>query len=742
MGEFGTALEQIAIVVPTLDPYAGLLAERLDILGREGVCVVGGLPAATSAAGARILTVLRALSAYLHVDALADVLPTLKLAREESSLSRRDAIETLSRLGTSGGSPANPRGALEWATRIARRKGTIEQMLAGLRKDEDTERERRSLERSLTNLSEASNALLALDTVASILVNNGSLETMWGALRTFLLEHVRSGVDGARIVATVDEIVRPLVDANILFGKDALAAIVATVLSVRLGVGRFGESRVTIVALRDAVGLSFQSVRILGLAEGGVPSNTREDPVLPDAARLALDPDLPRAEDRALAQLHSLHRVVASTRARIVLSVARMDSEGRYREPSGVLMEAAAAIGRPPLGRAESVIPDARLMRQAYFIQAREAGDARRDAWPVGYRAHVTRAAGKREMPPSWRTRVPFEIDRLRSKPTSPGAMDGWFPAGAFVDLPGLTAARPISASALATFLRCPHQFLFERVLGWTAPPELLHEGSIDPLSYGSLFHETAEAFYRTYGSAFFNSSRTLQDWKRLGDTVSDERFSEFLETYPLVGADVQRAQRERLRRDLHALLESDLETNKVFVDVEKAFGPLPLTISGQVIHVQGYIDRLDVIGSTSYVRDLKTGRAKPRDKEKGELVPSYDVQLGVYGLAIAASGDEWKVPTHVEGAYVYPSDPSGDDRNFEGDFDTLTAATERWLALSGALLRERTFPRTPTSDDCTFCPFKPVCGPAADVRAKELLEAQGGARAEFRTLKLGDDHD
>ena len=155
-------------------------------------------------------------------------------------------------------------------------------MLAGLRKDEDTERERRSLERSLTNLSEASNALLALDTVASILVNNGSLETMWGALRTFLLEHVRSGVDGARIVATVDEIVRLLVDANILFGKDALAAIVATVpgayaLALAASASRASRSSRYATPLDS----SFQSVRILGLAEGGVPSNTREDPVLP-----------------------------------------------------------------------------------------------------------------------------------------------------------------------------------------------------------------------------------------------------------------------------------------------------------------------------------------------------------------------------------------------------------------------------------------------------------------------------
>ena len=66
--------------------------------------------------------------------------------------------------------------------------------------------------------------------------------------------------------------------------------------------------------------------------------------------------------------------------------------------------------------------------------------------------------------------------------------------------------------------------------------------------------------------------------------------------------------------------------------------------------------------------------------------------------------------PSTIEGAYVYPSDPAGDDRSFIDDFDTITAATERWLAAERRRsLREGTLSRTPTSGDCQFCPFKPV---------------------------------
>lgn len=737
IAEHNVPMEQIAIVAPRLDPYAGLLFGRLKAVCGDTVHVVGGLPAIETSAGARVATVLRALSGYLHVDLLADVVPILRLATEDLSLSRRDAIAALYELGTAGGSAANPEGALSWASRNATRQDALATAVAEARKDEDAEQHVRQLERALEHLRALGPALDSLDRVARVLVEKRSLTELWNALREFLRDRVRIGVDATRILTALDEALAPLIDANILSGDAALKAVTAALSSIRLTAGRFGDARVTIVALSDAVGLSFRRVRVVGLAEGVVPANVREDPALPDSLRSKFGVHLPLAESRALSQLHALHAVVIATTERIVLSAPRMDGDGRYREPSGVLLEAAAALGRPPLGRGQRAIPDGKLMRRSVFAPARQHVTEMQHGWPIEERRMLDRAARSRTVPSAWLGNGLFDLDRIRrTADGAPGVMDGWFPDGSFVALPGLSSDRPISASALSRLLECPHRFLYERVLGWTPPSELVDEGSIDALSYGSLFHETAEAFYREHGAAFCEAKDTLARWVTVAEEIANQRFAVFLETYPLVGDVVRSAQRMRLHRDLRSLLESDWGDRKTFVDVEREFGPMALTVGAETVHVRGYIDRLDRRAAATFVRDLKTGRAKPR--KGAELMPAYDVQIGLYGLVTRANATEWDVPPTVQGAYIYPADPSGDDRAFEDDFSDLSANTESWIKIAIGLLKSRRFPRTPDVDDCRFCPFKPVCGSAASERATELLAAGSGAVAEFATLKLG----
>jgi ATP-dependent helicase/DNAse subunit B len=287
----------------------------------------------------------------------------------------------------------------------------------------------------------------------------------------------------------------------------------------------------------------------------------------------------------------------------------------------------------------------------------------------------------------------------------------------------------------LSRFLECPHRYLLERVLGFVEPPQLAGEGTIDALSYGSLFHETAERFYRTHGHAFCAHELTLDEWKRRANEVADARFEQFLETYPLVGEEIRGAARGRLRRDLRALLATDWDDPKTFIDVERGFGSMPLTIGARVVHVRGFIDRIDTQGSITLVRDLKTGRAKRR--KATEMTPAYDVQLGLYGLVLQAKHAEWNLEPTVQGAYVYPADPSGDERSFRDDFGDLVIATKAWISTGFDLMDARRFPRTPDEDDCTFCPFKPVCGPGAAKRAAVLLVDAPGMET-FATLKLG----
>lgn len=739
VAEHATPLEQIAIVVPQLDPYAGMLSARFAVLGEDGLHMVGGLPATETFAGARVASVLRALSGYLHVDTLADVVPNFKLASDDGHLSRRDALSALYQLGTAGGSAAHPAGARDWAQRNAARQVTLAAAIADKRRGVDEERELRELTRALEHLKGIAPALDALDRVAQLVLEQGALSDLWTALSDFFRDHVRLGVEGSRILFALDAALTPLIEADVVAGEAALEGIASALQSIRFPEGRFGEPRVTIVALNDAVGLSFRCVRVMGLAEGMVPSNVREDPALPDAVRTTLGHELPLADSRAIAQLHALHRVVASTSDRIVLSASRMDSEGRYREPSGVLLEAAAAVGRPPLGRGKKTIPDAKLMRRTQFEPARTTLLKTRSRWTILEADVLERAASTRQVPMRWQGDALLDLGRLtRGASSNPDAMDGWVPEGPFVALPGLTPEMPISASALSRLLECPHRFLFERVLGWAAPPDLIDEGEIDALSYGSLFHETAEAFYREHGTAFCSRHDTLDAWKVVADQIAATRFEAFLETYPLVGAGVRSAQRARLRRDLHSLLESDWGQVKTFVDVERAFGPMALDLSGQPVHVRGYIDRLDIIGEATLVRDLKTGRAKPRLKET-ELMPAYDVQLGLYGLVVRSNATAWSMPATIQGAYVYPADPSGDDRAFESDFATLATKTEHWITTGIGLLQARRFPRTPVADDCRFCPFKAVCGESASERAAELLSGSDGSVGAFAAIKLGE---
>ncbi|MGE3460109.1 MAG: PD-(D/E)XK nuclease family protein [Kofleriaceae bacterium] len=573
------------------------------------------------------------------------------------------------------------------------------------------------------------------------MIEGGGLDVLWPAVKVVVNRHLRVGADGARIASALDDALEPLVHADVFYGEAALAAIASALDAVRLPTGRFGEARITIATLEDAAGLTFRAVRILGLAEGSVPGSVREDAVLPDAFRRELGDVVPRASDRAIAQQHALHRIVLGTTERIVLSVARMDAERRYREPSGALLEAAAAIGRPPLGVYGVTIPDGDLLREHSFDPAREELNRVRARWPVHANGQLDRAVRRREVPRAWASDHMVALDLLLlPRHKGPGPMDGWLD-GDLPPLPGCSPERPISASALSRLLECPHRFLYERVLGWNAPPEIADEDTVDALSYGSLFHRTAEVFYRTHGAAFGERELSLDAWKSLADVIAREEFDRFLETYPLTGEAIRSAARRRLQRDLGVLLERDWHESARFVAVERAFGPLPLPAGERTIHVHGVIDRIDRTPTTTLVRDLKTGRAKRRTKAKN-INPSYDVQLGLYGLVTAHNATAWDVPSTIEGAYVYPADESGEERSFRDDFAELAEQTRSWLATAADLLASQRFPRTPNPSDCTYCAFKPVCGPASYDRASELLAPAPPELARFAALKLGTDDD
>jgi RecB family exonuclease len=475
-------------------------------------------------------------------------------------------------------------------------------------------------------------------------------------------------------------------------------------------------------------------VRVIGLAEGHIPAVAREDPVLPDVLREGLSAAgraAPvTAADRALGDLHALDSAVRDARDHVALSFARMDVDRSQREPSSVLLEAAAALGRPHriTGERTPTIPDAATLQRDAFVPAREAAAAFVSEHPIGLAARLDGVAAGRAAPASW---------RLRDVSGGGAAADGLLGAAAAeLDVPGLTSSRPISASALEKLLACPHRFLLAEVLGLEKPAAPPERREIGQPHYGSLVHEIAARFLDEHGAAFAAGEGTIGPWLVRLDAIAKKTFAAFLETYPLVGDAVRAQQWERLLRDLHDLMESDWRTAGLmrrFVAAERGFGvpeAVALDLSDRTLYVRGRIDRIDVEGRRALVRDLKSGRAHPRVGDDVTPQPVRDLQIALYGLVAQKMAETWRIPARIAAAYSYVGRDGPIERSFRDDFhEVLEPEARRWLHVAAGLLEQRAFPRTPDEDDCTYCEFRPVCGPGAQTRARAAID---GARAEL----------
>jgi RecB family exonuclease len=770
----GTALEDIAILAPVLDPFAELIVTRLGRLrwqdGTMPVHVAGGLPLPSSAAGARALALVRALRTHLAGDALAAVLPALRATSAEGDadsaahhLSLASATDLVWSLGTAGGNAAHPEGALDWAPRAVERERALAAAFARVEERDGDDPEQAGLprrpweiERLLRNLRAIRPAFDALVGIARLVVDAATLSSLWPAMRAFLESWLLQPGSGPRVHALLDErLALALTDGACatLAGDDALRMIEDTIVSTRLPAGRFGEPAVYVGTVRDAVGLHFHAARLVGLAEGYLPDPPREDPVLPDSLRTSLvglggRPVAPATiADRALAGLHALDAVVRDTEVRVALCAPRLDLDRSQREPSSVLLEAAVALGRPNAitGARGPAIPDAVALRRDAFVPARSEARRFRRSLPVSEAAWQDGVAtGDFGLPSWWRGAASLELDRIAAliRSESAGPMDGWLALGDELSVPGLAGDWPLSASTFGTLLACPHRFLLEKILHLEPPATAPALRSIEAMAYGGLVHRVVEAFLRAHGAPFANRAERIDAWLDRANQIVEQHFAAFMEEYPLIGDVVRRAERERLRADVQELLrfEWDRGDERRFVDVERAFGPLALPPPGRPLFVRGRIDRIDATRARTLVRDLKTGRAHPRRGAEASPDPVRDAQIAIYGLVARVLAPEWQTPAAVGVAYTYVN-RGVRERDYVDDFDKiLEPAAREWLTVAAGLLERRAFPRTPNAGDCTYCDFRPVCGDGIHERAVRLLDDGDALHTRFLVIKGHDD--
>jgi hypothetical protein len=455
-----------------------------------------------------------ALQAQLSAEALASVLPSLRIEGDErrTHLTHGEGMELAYSLGTVGGSAADPAGALAWSVRADSRVAELEAALGRDRTDDDSaSRETWRLRRTLANLRAVRPAIAALVGVSRTVVDGAPLSVIAEALLGFLARWLLLPGEGAAVPGRLSEALAPACAGRLgaeLEGPDALAVMAERLRSLRTARGRFGAPAVYVGTVGGAVGLEFEAVRVIGLCEGALPSNPREDPVVPGSLRAALERALPglvlpRAEDRVTAQVQGLVAAVQGATVSVALSAPRVDLARTEREPASIFIEAAAALARPnaATGARAEAVPGAASLRRDLFRPAAAATAAFRAALPWNEACWLDRAARRAELPGEWRGPPVLDLDRvelLRSPRGPLGPADGVLGLGdPFPDVPGTTPERPISASALQQLVQCPRLFLMRRILHWDDPAGAPSLREIDPMPYVSLLHRVVEVFYR-----------------------------------------------------------------------------------------------------------------------------------------------------------------------------------------------------------------------------------------------------
>ena len=556
----------------------------------------------------------------------------------------------------------------------------------------------------------------------------------WPDTNRLSLERVRETIGDMRGLDTIEQgtglaAFRQMLDDMLGASADILG---------KLGKGVFAAP------LKTAQCMDFDSVYILGMAEGAFPPASPDDAVLPDSVRASLDMEeaLPLRSERRTEERRLFLEALASGRRRILSYCRATAANERSQYASPWFVAAASALNgstlstsalekmgsRPWLTVVQSPRHGLKLAEDTCFADEsdyqlgslarwRDTGRPARDHFlnPPG-------SLGRRILD--------MEDARNSSRFT---VWDGNL-AGASQASRRLSIAdgAAFSATRLERWADCPFKYFLENILNIAVldPPEELLE--IDPMERGSLLHRVLERFLNECSSAGVMPDYGAPWQKRHLALLTGIAVDEFEDAgrrgitgHPLLW---QAAQSEMLH-DLSVFLREDDALRAVNSSrpeyAEYSFGigsdnrthtaPRIRLPGGLNISFRGKIDRVDFNSgrSRAWVIDYKTGRARNLDVfKKDMLMGGTLLQLPVYALALRAGLNSHCV---IEAMYWYNTGRGG-FRRMEVPLAAVEERFREYLDVIISGIAAGMFAANPgriENEDfgsCGWCDFKRVC--------------------------------
>jgi len=360
----GAEPAQVAVVVPVVDVYGPVLADRLRRLrggsGRVpvGVEIAGGLPLSATPGGRRVLGLLRAVASGLALDDTVRVLPWLRRAAQarddrRDRLSPSRARDLAYGIGMSG-VPVVAGTPLDWAGRLRGRRDRLQRGLEAAERAPLAERRRRALEhqtarRWLKDVEPILSGVEALQALAATVTAADSVAVVGDAVAAFARRWLRMPAAPADVLERVSALAAALAPPVEGAGAAAAQTLAAAVQRARHSLPPGDAAAIFVGTAADVAARGFTAVWHCETASAGAraippaagkPSRRTARAALTAAARR---PD--ETGDRPLRPAEIEAGVVSSDRIQTMLAATRADAHGTS---SGVIAADAWATVVPP----------------------------------------------------------------------------------------------------------------------------------------------------------------------------------------------------------------------------------------------------------------------------------------------------------------------------------------------------------------------------------------------------------
>ena len=555
----------------------------------------------------------------------------------------------------------------------------------------------------------------------------------------------------ARVLETLADL-RPMADVGPVTLEEARDVLHDRLVTLDWEPPARRYGRVFVGTPHQARGRTFRVVFVPGLAERVVPQRPREDPLLLDDARERLDAGaLVRQDQRGAAERLLLKIAIGAATERLYLSYPRLDvAETRARVPSFYALDVMRAI----TGR----VPDHRALAS----EAAEEGGATL-AWPAPRDpdraiddlehdlASLKPLLDSRDAP-SVKGHAHYLLglnDALRRSVISRWARGraAWSPSDGLVRIaPGTEAAiarnrlhtRAYSLSALQRFATCPYQFLLStiyRLEPWDEPEPLVR---MDPLTRGSLYHQAQADFYRAMqarGELPVSRGRVAAA-ARVLDEVLDRVAARYAERLAPAIDRVWQDEVNELRRDLGIWVQRLADAGawqpeyfefsfglsgsragpRAETDADRDPRSLrdPIVVGDRFV-LHGSVDLIERLPDLDVLRvtDHKTGR----NRSNPDLIVGGGTALQpvLYSVAVE-KGLGKKV---VAGRLFYSTTVGGFVEHEIPINDYTRGQGLQVLTIIDRAVETGFLAAAPVERACTWCDFRPVCGPREEERVE-----------------------